>query len=77
MAFSVHLKYYPNTNYTLSGTTVTGVRSFSTFERYETYRRDTNRENTLNSLALINIHCGIILTTDEVLNINLLRNPVE
>lgn len=53
---------------TLPVTTASSERSFSTLKRLKTYLRNTIGENRLNSLALLNIHREIILTTDEVLN---------
>jgi hypothetical protein len=49
-------------------TVANSERSFYTLKKLRTYLRNTTGKNRLNSLALLNIHREIILTTDEVLD---------
>lgn len=53
---------------TLLVTTATSERTFSTFRRLKTYLRNTTGEFCLNGLAMLNIHRGIEISTDAVLD---------
>jgi hAT family C-terminal dimerisation region len=66
--------FYPNVNKlltilaTLPVTTASAERSFSTLRRLKTYLRSTMTDDRLTSLALLNIHHDITITSDEVLD---------
>ena len=53
---------------TLPVTTCTCERSFSTLRRLNTYLRATQSTDRLDALALINIHCGMSIDIDLVIN---------
>lgn len=52
---------------TIPATTCEAERSFSTLRRLNTYLRATQSPDRLDSLALINIHCGADINADQVI----------
>lgn len=54
---------------TLPVSTATPERSFSSLRRLKNYLRNTTGENRLNGLALMNIHYGIEIDANEVVDI--------
>lgn len=54
---------------TLPSTTCECERSFSALRRLNNYLRSSMNSSRLDSLALINIHCGTVVDTDKVINL--------
>ncbi|CAH2088787.1 unnamed protein product [Euphydryas editha] len=54
---------------TLPVSTATSERTFSSLRRLKNYSRNTTSKNRLNSLALMNIHYGIEIDANEVVDI--------
>lgn len=59
---------------TIPVSTATPERTFSSLRRLKNYLRNTTSENRLNGLALMNIHYGMEIDADEVLNIFKTKN---
>jgi len=53
---------------TLSVSTATGVRLFSTLRRLKTYLRNSCRQIRLNDLALLNIHRDVNVDINDVID---------
>lgn len=51
---------------TLTVTTASEEKSFSTLKRLKTYLRNMTSENRLNGLGLLNIHRDIKISTDDL-----------
>jgi hypothetical protein len=68
---------------TLSVTTASSERSFSSLRCLKIYLRNTTGENRSNGLAVMNIHRDLVVTTDEIIDslalksrriVNLIKN---
>lgn len=49
-------------------TTVSSEKSFSNYRDSKTYLRNTTGKNRLNGLAIMNIHCDLVIFIAKIIN---------